>query len=89
VHEPLINRHNILTNFLDLIGNLDYDMMSHSCSRFICRQDFMNEKTDPSDSERYRQMLVRDGDRRFKEWHVSFLNAQKQCLNRDNVTTKK
>ncbi|VXD24119.1 hypothetical protein PL8927_790195 [Planktothrix serta PCC 8927] len=27
-------------------------------------------------SEQYRQMLVRDGDRRFKEWHDSFLNYQ-------------
>ncbi|MEB3232957.1 MAG: hypothetical protein VKJ64_18265 [Leptolyngbyaceae bacterium] len=32
------------------------------------------------DSEHYRQMLVRDGDRRFQEWHTSFLNYQKQFL---------
>lgn len=30
------------------------------------------------DSETYRQMLVRDGERRFREWHTSFLNYQKQ-----------
>ncbi len=28
-------------------------------------------------SEKYRQMLVRDGDRRFQEWHDSFLSYQK------------
>ncbi len=28
-------------------------------------------------SEKYRQMLVRDGDRRFQEWHKSFLNYQR------------
>ncbi len=27
-------------------------------------------------SEKYRQMLVRDGERRFKEWHNNFLNYQ-------------
>ncbi len=27
-------------------------------------------------SEKYRQMLVRDGDRRFQEWHNSFLSYQ-------------
>lgn len=32
------------------------------------------------DSESYRQMLVRDGDRRFREWHTAFLNYQKQFL---------
>lgn len=31
-------------------------------------------------SERYRQMLVRDGERRFREWHTAFLNYQKQFL---------
>ncbi|MEI6331381.1 MAG: hypothetical protein ACOYN8_03820 [Pseudanabaena sp.] len=31
-------------------------------------------------SEKYRQMLVRDGDRRFQEWHSSFLNYQKAYL---------
>lgn len=32
------------------------------------------------DSETYRKMLVRDGERRFREWHTSFLNYQKQYL---------
>lgn len=32
------------------------------------------------DSEHYRQMLVRDGERRFREWHTEFLNYQKQFL---------
>lgn len=31
--------------------------------------------------EHYRQMLVRDGDRRFKEWHTEFLRHQNQFLN--------
>jgi len=31
-------------------------------------------------SEKYRQMLVRDGDRRFQEWHSSFLNYQRVYL---------
>lgn len=30
------------------------------------------------DSETYRKMLVRDGERRFREWHTAFLNYQKQ-----------
>lgn len=30
------------------------------------------------DSETYRKMLVRDGERRFQEWHTSFLNYQKK-----------
>ncbi|NJK34832.1 MAG: hypothetical protein HC919_07685 [Oscillatoriales cyanobacterium SM2_2_1] len=29
-------------------------------------------------SEQYRQMLVRDGDRRFKEWHNRFLSYQRK-----------
>lgn len=32
------------------------------------------------DSERYRQMLVKDGDRRFHEWHAAFLKHQKEFL---------
>lgn len=28
------------------------------------------------DSEHYRQMLVRDGERRFREWHTAFLKYQ-------------
>ncbi|MFS8774746.1 hypothetical protein [Synechococcus sp. W65.1] len=31
-------------------------------------------------SEHYRQMLVRDGERRFREWHTAFLNYQRQFL---------
>jgi hypothetical protein len=31
-------------------------------------------------SEKYRQMLVRDGDRRFQEWHDRFLNYQREYL---------
>lgn len=31
-------------------------------------------------SEEYRQMLVRDGDRRFKEWHDKFLKYQQLFL---------
>jgi hypothetical protein len=31
-------------------------------------------------SEKYRQMLVRDGDRRFQEWHNRFLDYQKAYL---------
>ena len=31
-------------------------------------------------SERYRQMLVKDGDRRFQEWHAAFLKHQKEFL---------
>lgn len=31
-------------------------------------------------SEEYRQMLVRDGERRFREWHSSFLKYQKAYL---------
>ncbi|AFY72843.1 hypothetical protein Syn7502_00701 [Synechococcus sp. PCC 7502] len=33
-------------------------------------------------SEHYRQMLVRDGDRRFQEWHSKFLKYQKDFINR-------
>jgi hypothetical protein len=31
-------------------------------------------------SEDYRRMLVRDGQRRFQEWHSAFLQYQKQFL---------
>ncbi len=31
-------------------------------------------------SEQYRQMLVRDGEQRFSEWHSSFLSYQKNFL---------
>lgn len=33
------------------------------------------------DSEHYRQMLVRDGERRFQEWHTAFLEHQKTFRN--------
>lgn len=39
------------------------------------------------DSERYRQMLVKDGERRFQEWHSSFLKYQKEFL-RDTAGIK-
>lgn len=32
------------------------------------------------DSETYRQMLVRDGERRFQEWHTAFLKYQKEYI---------
>ena len=32
------------------------------------------------DSEHYRQMLVKDGERRFSEWHAAYLNYQKEYL---------
>ncbi|MBP0015184.1 MAG: hypothetical protein J7545_22085 [Roseofilum sp. SBFL] len=32
-------------------------------------------------SEDYRKMLVRDGDRRFQEWHSQYLHYQKQYWN--------
>ena len=31
-------------------------------------------------SEKYRQMLVRDGERRFHQWHTNYLNYQKKYL---------
>ena len=31
-------------------------------------------------SEHYRQLLVRDGDRRFQEWNNNFLAYQKKFL---------
>ncbi|MEB3356736.1 MAG: hypothetical protein VKK04_08420 [Synechococcales bacterium] len=33
------------------------------------------------DSEHYRQMLVRDGERRFREWHTAFLLHQRSYRN--------
>ncbi|MGF1498934.1 MAG: hypothetical protein ACFB8W_19220 [Elainellaceae cyanobacterium] len=33
------------------------------------------------DSEHYRQMLVRDGERRFREWHTAFLVHQRNYRN--------
>ncbi|MBD2099694.1 hypothetical protein [Leptolyngbya sp. FACHB-261] len=31
-------------------------------------------------SEQYRQMLVQDGERRFREWHTNFLKLQAEFL---------
>ncbi|MDZ8189263.1 MAG: hypothetical protein RMX96_31045 [Nostoc sp. ChiSLP02] len=31
--------------------------------------------------EHYRQMLVRDGERRFQEWHTEYLRYQRKFLN--------
>lgn len=31
-------------------------------------------------SEKYRQILVRDGERRFREWHTNYLNYRKKYL---------
>jgi len=31
-------------------------------------------------SEHYRQMLVKEGERRFREWHSAYLNYQKEYL---------
>ena len=39
-------------------------------------------------SEHYRQMLVRDGDRRFKDWHTKFLKYQKEFLRQTRTATK-
>jgi hypothetical protein len=40
----------------------------------------MKKTPRPTDSERYRQLLVRDGDRRFQEWHTAFVKYQKTFL---------
>ena len=34
----------------------------------------------PIDSEHYRQELVRDGQRRFDEWHSEFLKHQEEFI---------
>ncbi|MBE9227625.1 hypothetical protein IQ264_19535 [Phormidium sp. LEGE 05292] len=39
-------------------------------------------------SEHYRQMLVRDGDRRFCEWHGEYLRYQNQFLNDQKNRTR-
>ncbi|NMF61387.1 hypothetical protein DP113_29865 [Brasilonema octagenarum UFV-E1] len=39
-----------------------------------------NIPVDRLDSEHYRQMLVRDGERRFSEWHGEFLRHQREFL---------
>lgn len=38
----------------------------------------MLEKKPFISSEKYRQMLVRDGERRFQEWHNRYLNYRKK-----------
>jgi len=40
-------------------------------------------------SAKYRQMLVSDGDRRFQEWHSSFLNYQQAYLKDLNKSRSK
>jgi hypothetical protein len=40
----------------------------------------MKKTSQVIDSERYRQMLVQDGDRRFRDWHIAFLKYQKDFL---------
>ncbi|NUN65093.1 hypothetical protein HCU40_10085 [Pseudanabaena biceps] len=39
-------------------------------------------------SEKYRQMLVRDGDRRYQDWRNSFLSYQKAFLEDMNKRKK-
>ncbi len=39
-------------------------------------------------SEKYRQMLVRDGDRRFQEWHDRFIDYQREYLEDMNKRKK-
>jgi hypothetical protein len=43
------------------------------------------KRTDGStfDSEKYRQMLVRDGQQRFQEWHSKFLQYQEEFLRKN------
>ncbi len=38
-------------------------------------------------SEEYRQILVRDGEKRFHEWHTKFLNYQKKFL--EEISSKR
>lgn len=40
----------------------------------------MTEKKQFIPSEQYRQMLVRDGERRFREWHYNYLSYRKKYL---------
>lgn len=44
----------------------------------------MNKKTEYIDSEKYRQILVKDGEKRFQEWHKNFLKYQQQFLQEMN-----
>jgi len=39
-------------------------------------------------SEHYRQMLVRDGERRFREWHSEFLRYQGEFLKDQHQRTR-
>ncbi|AFY71765.1 hypothetical protein Pse7367_3530 [Thalassoporum mexicanum PCC 7367] len=36
------------------------------------------------DSEKYRQMLVKDGQQRFQEWHSQFLQYQDEFLRKNH-----
>jgi len=40
----------------------------------------MSEKKRYIPSEEYRAMLVRDGERRYREWHTSYIKHQKEYL---------
>ncbi|MGJ3246198.1 MAG: hypothetical protein ACFE0I_09010 [Elainellaceae cyanobacterium] len=42
----------------------------------------MTPQKKPVNSEHCRQMLVRDGERRFREWHAAFLKYQQEFLKR-------
>lgn len=42
--------------------------------------DTLNSTQPRISSEAYRAMLVRDGERRFREWHTAFLDYQKTFL---------
>lgn len=42
--------------------------------------DLTNIPPDLLSHEHYRQMLVKDGDRRFKEWHTEYLRHQSEFL---------
>jgi hypothetical protein len=41
------------------------------------------------DSEHYRQMLVRDGERRFRSWHHAFLRYQQEFLKQQTQTRQR
>jgi hypothetical protein len=42
--------------------------------------DLTNIPSELLSHEHYRQMLVKDGERRFKEWHTEYLRHQNQFL---------
>ncbi|NJL98194.1 MAG: hypothetical protein HC818_03370 [Synechococcaceae cyanobacterium RM1_1_27] len=54
------------------------NMMTSSDQQPVPTPPSVFPQTPPIDSERYRQMLVRDGERRFREWHQAFLQYQQQ-----------